>query len=137
MHKRQEVETRPPRGSGGFSLIELIIALIILTFGVLGMAGTTALVVRQTTLADVNTERSAALQSVVERIRATSYNSVGTGSSTVGAFTVSWSVASSTGNTKTVRVITTGPGLRKDTAAVVPTLGNNVQDTFTMIVLLP
>ena len=124
-------------GRGGFSLVELVIAVIILAFGVLGLAGTTAFTVRQITLADVNTERSAAQQAVVERIRSTTYNSVGTGSATIGDFAVSWSVTDSTVATKTVRVITQGPGLNKDTAVAVPMLASNVQDTFTMIVLRP
>ena len=122
---------------GGFSLVELVIAIVILAVGVLGLAGTTAFVVRQVTLADVNTERSAALQSVVERIRSTAYTSVGTGSQTIGSFSVVWSISDSTVATKTVRVITTGPGLRRDTAATVPTLGASVQDTFNVIVLRP
>ena len=127
----------PPQGRGGFSLVELVIAVIILSFGVLGLAGTTAFVVRQVTLADVNTERSAALQSVVERIRATSFNSVVSGSAAGGSYTVAWSVTDSTTTTKTVRVITTGPGLSKDTSAVVPMLASNVQDTLTLLLLEP
>ena len=126
-----------PTSRGGFSLIELTIAVVILAIGVLGLAGTTAFVVRQVTLADVNTERSAALQAVVERIRSTSFATVGSGSQTTGSYTVTWSVTTSTTETKTVRVITRGPGLTKDTAVVVPTLAANVQDTFTMIVLRP
>ena len=125
-----------PAGKGGFSLVELVIALIILTFGLLGMAGTTALVVRQTTLADVNTERAAALQTAVERVRSMPYTSQAAGNMTVGHFTIAWTVSDST-TYKAVRLITTGPGLRKDTAAVVPTLGASVQDTFNMIVLRP
>lgn len=122
---------------GGFSLVELVVAVVILAIGVLGLAGTTAFVVRQVTLADVNTERTAALQAVVEQIRSTSYNSVGSGSQTVGSYAVAWSVTDSTGQTKVVQVITTGPGLNKDTSAAVPMLARNVQDTFTMIMLRP
>jgi Tfp pilus assembly protein PilV len=114
-----------------------VIAVIILAFGVLGLAGTTALVVRQVTLADVNTERAAALQTVVERIRATNTNTITAGSQTIGSFAVSWAITDSTSLSRTVRVITTGPGLRKDSAAVVPMLGSTVADTFTMVVLRP
>ena len=123
-------------GRSGFSLVELVVAVVILAFGVLGLAGTTALVVRQVTLADVNTERAAALQAVVEQIRSTTFSSVGPGSQTVGSYKVEWSVADSTVETKIVRVITSGPGLSKDTS-VVPVLSASVQDTFTMIVLRP
>lgn len=127
---------RPDRtGRAGFSLVELIVAVIILAIGVLGLAGTTAFVIRQVTLADVNTERSAALQMVVEHLRATSYNSVGTGSRTIGSFGVSWSVIDSTSRSKNVRVVTTGPGLARDSAGSLPMLSNNVSDTFTMTFL--
>ena len=122
--------SRGPRA--GFSLVELVIAVIVLTFGVLGLAGTTALVVRQITLSDVNTEREAALQTVVERLRATSTGSISTGSTTVGSYTIAWAVTdSSSAKSRTIRVITTGPGM--DRTATVPTLGNSVADTFTFV----
>jgi prepilin-type N-terminal cleavage/methylation domain-containing protein len=122
-------------GRSGFTLVELVIAVIILSIGMLGMAGTTALVVRQVTLADVNTERSAAVQTVIERLRATSTSSISTGSQTVGSYAVVWSVTDSSSYSKTVRVISTGPGLRKHTTAAVPMLANSVADTFTFVKL--
>jgi prepilin-type N-terminal cleavage/methylation domain-containing protein len=134
--RKHDVANRPS-GRGGFSLVELTVAVVILAIGVLGLAGTTLFVVRQVTLADVSTERAAALQAAVERIRATVYTTVGSGSQTTGSYSVSWAVSDSTNVTKTVRGITTGPGLRKDTAAVVPTLGNSVADTSTLILLKP
>jgi prepilin-type N-terminal cleavage/methylation domain-containing protein len=122
---------------GGFSLVEVMIAIVILAIGILGLAGTTAFVVRQVTLADVNTERAAAVQAAVERIRGTLYTSLGTGNNVTGLYTVSWSIQDSTSITKTMRIISTGPGLRKDTVVSVPALGASVADTFTMIVLKP
>ena len=109
-------------------------AVVILAFGVLGLAGTTAFVVRQVTMSDLNTERSAAFQSVIERLRA-SPSAIGTGSQTIGSFAVTWSVTDSTALSKTVRVITSGPGLSKDTTHSLPRLTSNVLDTFTMMVL--
>ena len=121
----------------GFTIVELVIAVIILSFGVLGLAGTTMLVVRQVTLADVNTERTAALQTVVERLRAMNANNITAGSQTVGSFAVAWSVESENSLGRTIRVITNGPGLRRDAAATVPMLGANVADTFRMVMLRP
>jgi Tfp pilus assembly protein PilV len=118
----------------GFTIVELVIAVIILSFGVLGLAGTTALVVRQVTLADVNTERAAAQQEVIEQLRATSTSQITSGSTTVGSFTVSWAVTDSTVYGRTVRVITLGPGLSKATG-ITPTLANNVADTFNFVKL--
>jgi prepilin-type N-terminal cleavage/methylation domain-containing protein len=123
---------RAPRRDG-FTIIELVIALIILSFGVLGLAGTTAFVVRQVTLADVNSERAAAQQEVIERLRATSTATISNGSTTVGSFTVAWLATDSSTYGKTVRVITTGPGLSKDAAT--PRLVNSVADTFTFVKL--
>jgi type IV pilus assembly protein PilV len=131
----QPTETTPT-SRAGFTMVELVIAVIILAVGVLGLAGTTALVVRQVTLADVNTERAAALQTVLERLRATSTGTITSGSQTIGSFSVTWAVTdSSNAIARTVRVITTGPGLRRDSAATTPMLGNNVADTFTMVKL--
>jgi prepilin-type N-terminal cleavage/methylation domain-containing protein len=124
--------TPPP---GGFTLVELVIAVIILSFGVLGLAGTTALVVRQVTLADVNTERAAAQQEVIERLRSTSTSTISTGNTTVGSFTVTWAVTDSSTYGKTVRVITTGPGLSKTSAATTPRLVGTVADTFSFVKL--
>jgi type IV pilus assembly protein PilV len=128
-------EQRSDAREGGFSLVELVIAVMILAFGVLSMAATTAFVVRQVTLADVNTERAAAYQTVIERIRATNANTLGGGSQTVGSYAVTWTITDSTTLSKTVRVITQGPGLAKDTSSVIPSIQNNVLDTFTILVL--
>ena len=122
-------------GSAGFSLVELIVAMMVLSIGVLGLAATTAAFALQVTLGDVKTERAAALQSVVEGLRAADYASVGSGSETVGRYGVTWSVTDSTGRSKSVRVITDGPGLSQDSGTAVRRLGPNVQDTFSVLVL--
>ena len=54
----------------GFTIVEVIVAMVVLAIGVLGLAGTAAYIVRQVTLADIMTERAAALQTAVERIQA-------------------------------------------------------------------
>lgn len=131
--------TPPPPGRadrGGFSLVELVVAVLILSIGVLGLAGTTAVVIRQVTLADVNTERSAALQTVVEEIRATPYDNLNDGSRVEGAFKVSWDVEDASGQTKSVQVVTTGPGLSAPGGSM-PVVAPAVQDTFSFMVLRP
>lgn len=125
----------PRSRRAGFSLVELIVAVLVLSIGVLGLAATTAVFVRQVTVGDVNAERSAALQSVVESIRAADFASVGSGTQTVGLYGVTWSVTDSTGQSKEVRVITNGPGVSRDSGAAVPMIGRNVPDTFSMLVL--
>jgi type IV pilus modification protein PilV len=119
--------TMPETDRSGFSLVEVIVALIILTVGVLGMAATTMLVVRQTTLSEMTTERSAALQTVIERLRSEDYETLSSGADTVGRFDVNWSVTTGV-RTKQVEIVTVGPGLTS--ASGVPTLASAVADTF-------
>lgn len=130
------LESRLPGKQAGFTLVEVIIAMVILAFGLMGMAGTTAIVVRQTTLADVVTERSAALQTTIERLRAAPFDSVGTGADSVGIFYVKWYVEASTSQWKSVRIITVGPGMSQGVGGF-PALRGAVSDTFTYWVLNP
>ena len=114
----------------GFTMVEVIAAIVILAVGVLGLAGTTAYVVRQVTLANVMTERSVGLQTVIEKVQAMPYDSVGSGTDTVGKFVVTWSSATETAASKLVTIITTGPGLQTSAGNPFPALGPNVADTF-------
>lgn len=123
------------RARGGFSLIEVIVALIVLTMGVLGMAATTGFVVRQTTAADMRTNRTAALQTVLERLRATPWTSIGPGSDAVGHFDVTWSSVSD-GITKEVTVVTVGPGITTVEGAG-PRFSDQVADTFVYRIIRP
>lgn len=119
-----------PRGrEGGFTIVEVIVAIIILTFGVLGLAGTTALMVRQVTLGQMATQRSAALQSAIEQLRATDWNDVGDGSTTVGSYTVNWWIDEDASQSRIMKIVTTGPGI--STGSGFPSLRPDVVDTFT------
>jgi prepilin-type N-terminal cleavage/methylation domain-containing protein len=122
----------PKGGRGGFSIIEVIISIVILSVGLLGTAGTTVLLVRQTTLADMTTDRSAALQSTIERLRALPFDSVTAGYDSVGVFEVSWMVSPDL-RWKAVEIVTTGPGLV--TGGGFPTVAQSVADTFTYRIL--
>lgn len=122
------------RSRGGFSLIEVIIAMIILTVGVLGLAGTTAFIVRQTTLSDLMTERAAAFQTVIDRLQSLPYDSVGAGTDSVGIFAVRWASTTAGGQNKIVRIITTGPGM-SSVGGAAPFNAPQVVDTFTFRIL--
>lgn len=95
----------------GFSLVELVMALIVLAFGVVGLATTTLFITRQLTLAEVTTARVTAIQSVMERLRATPYDSLSAGGDTLGPLVVSWNPTVTSPQTKVVRIVTVGPGL--------------------------
>lgn len=118
----------------GFTIVEVIVAIIILAVGLLGLAGTTVLIVRQTTLADVATDRSVALQSTIERIRATPFADVEAGSESSGLYEVAWSVTDA-GQWKNVDIVTTGPGL--STREGFPAIAQSVADTFSFRIISP
>lgn len=122
-------EAGAERGSGGFSIVELVIAIMILTFGVLGLASATGYMVRQITLAEVTSERTAALQTVVEQLKATPYDSLSAGSDSIGNFLIRWEAVSNGVITRLFVVETVGPGLQR-ASGTLPYLGNSVSDTF-------
>jgi Tfp pilus assembly protein PilV len=119
---------------GGFSMVEVVIALIILMVGVLGLAGTTAFIVRQVTLSDLMTERTAAFQTVIDRLQSLPYDSVASGSDSIGIFLATWTSTTSGGQNKLVQIITTGPGVTS-VAGAAPLSAPQVVDTFTFRIL--
>ena len=129
---------RGPRADAGFSLVELIMALFVLAFGVLGLATTTLSVTRQLTLAEVTTARVAAIQSAMERIRATPYDSISEGADTIGPLVLSWTPTVTTPQTTSVRIVAVGPGLASISPSFsTPTLSSTVADTIVYRVLRP
>jgi prepilin-type N-terminal cleavage/methylation domain-containing protein len=104
-------------GREGFSLIELIIAMIILSVGILAMGASTGYVLGQVRAAELRTDRLTAAQQVAERLRAVDWadlDSACSGPFTVDRFTLSCSVSSPPGaiNLKRVELVTTGPAYR-------------------------
>ena len=104
---------------GGFSMVEVIIAILILSVGVLGLAASTAHIVRQVTFADLITERSIAFQSVIDRLQSLPYDSVDTGADSVGVFALNWSTTPDGPQSKVVRIWTVGPGMGPNVNGVV------------------
>ena len=119
-------------GRDGFSLVEVIIAILILAFGVLGLAGTTAHITRQITLADLMTERSVAFQTIIDRLQSLPYDSVGTGQDSVGVYAIKWASTPDGAQSKIVQIVTLGPGLGSGTP---PGLNAQVADTFEFRIL--
>ena len=113
-------------------MVEVIIAMVILVIGVLGLAGTTAFVVRQITLADLMTERSAAFQTIVDRLQSLPFDSVSSGTDSVGIFAVTWDAVLDGPQNKVVTIVTVGPGLGGTT---IPINDPQVTDTFQFRVL--
>ena len=99
----------------GMGLLEVIVALIILTVGVLAMAASTTFVQMQLWSADLRTERSVARQQVVEALRADPFDSIQTrvqgDAVTRGRYTLWWDAASLQWELKEVQVYTRGPAI--------------------------
>ncbi len=126
------------RAEAGFSLVELVTSVLLLAFGVVGLSTTTLFITRQLTLAEVTTERVTAIQSVMERIRAITYDSIGEGADTIGPLVVSWTPTVTTAQTKAVRIVTVGPGLvSMSEGQSTPKLSRAVTDTVVYRMLRP
>ena len=128
--KPNQANTSALAGRGGFSLIELMIAVVIFAVGALGYAGTSSFLSRQTTAGNVSTERKTALVATIERLRASPFDSISSGSDSIGRFGVQWSVVNSNSRSVLVRIITVGPGLETPPNGGFPRLGSSVPDTF-------
>jgi len=125
---------REPDPRSGFTMVEVIFAIMILAVGLMGMAGTTAMVVRQVNLADLTTERSAALQSTLEELRALPFANLVDGADSVGIYGVTWSVTKPTGQWAQVQIVTSGPGMAPSEGGGLVMMPS-VPDTFTHRIL--
>ncbi len=122
-------ETVRDRKRSGFSLVELIVAVVILSTGVLSMAGTSAWVVRQITLSRLATERAVARQSAIESILAGSFARAVGGSGTFGIFDVNWTVTEDAGRFRTLQIVTVGLG-RSEGSEGMTMISSEVADTL-------
>lgn len=100
----------------GFSLVEVIIAMLILSLGILAMGSATGYVITQVRVADVRTERSAAVQQAVERLHAEPFDSIDdrteANADTLGNYRVWWDVEDQGDNLVDISVYSSGPGYR-------------------------
>ena len=129
---------QPAPNQNGFSLVEIMIATIILTFGMMAMAASTGYVSAELRSSRFDTKRTVAKEQMVEQLRASTYSSLATTSTatTIGQFSFTWVVSAPTNATKRVALITSGPAYRNNygTSRSVRT---TVVDTMTFDVLSP
>lgn len=127
-------ERSPLRDRTGATLLEVTVALVLLSFGMLGMATTTAVMVRQSTLSEIRSERVAASQRVAERLRSMPFTSLADGSADMGEYDVTWTVTASDFRAARIDIVTQGPmhgtgDLRSGAASPIP------PDTFSYTVV--
>lgn len=105
----------------GFTIIEVLIAVIILTVGIVGLASTAALVTRMVGQGQRYTEAASMANERFEILRALPCASLTNGSQASQGYTVAW----------TVTTVGGGDGRRLDVAVTSPTTSGTRQDVFT------
>ena len=86
--------TTSPRA--GFTIVELLVAMMVFGIGVLGLAATTATVTRLMGSASRNTLAATVAQSRIEKLRGTACASLAGGSEKVRGITSTWTVTAAT-----------------------------------------
>jgi prepilin-type N-terminal cleavage/methylation domain-containing protein len=93
----------------GFSLIELIVAILILTVGILGLAATAGQVTKMVAWGGRYGASSVVAAAELEQLRATPCASLASsGTATKGIYSLSWTVTAS-GNLRTLTLTVTYP----------------------------
>ncbi len=102
----------------GFSLIEVIVAMLILTVGVLAMGGATGYILTQVRSAQLRTDRMTAVNQAAEQLRAIAWNDLESACAGDGfdvpPYAVSCHVSQPQGvlHLKRIDLVSTGPGFR-------------------------
>lgn len=105
--------TGPLDGQDGFGLVEVLVAVVILAFGMLAVAGVSMMVAGQTRGAAFDTDQSMAAQQIMDAM-AQDFDAVATGTSdttvTVAgrSYTVGRTVTQPSGHLKTVQLVVSG-----------------------------
>jgi prepilin-type N-terminal cleavage/methylation domain-containing protein len=118
----------------GFTLIEVIVAMLVLTAGLLAMAAGGGWAARSVDSAWVNTERANALQAGIERVRATPFEEIEEGSLQVGRYQVTWSEQSSSDRATVLEFQVEGPGVQPGVFGLAR-VGASVSSTFSYSVV--
>ena len=128
--------SEPTSVRGGFSLVEIIAAIMILSTGLLAMAASMTFVSAQLRSTAFDTQRTLARQQVIEQLRGTFFANLTTNTTgvAVGRYTVRWNVTTpgGVGAVRQVSVITTGPAYRAKKGSRVV-----VADTATIEIVSP
>ena len=122
--------TNRPMADGGFMLVELLVALVVLTVGILSLGLVAGGINQQVKASDISVERSASLRAAVEEIRATPFEDLASGSVTIDAYAVSWTITASASSYKEVEIVTIGPGMAPGLDGGTRRLLATVADTF-------
>lgn len=134
MRSRAQPRGRDTRGT---SLVEVVVAMMVLTGTLLGMASVATLANRQMVTAEFMMERDAARRMTIEFLRALPYDSVRDGSDVLGGYQMAWTVTPEGPRSKALVIVTTGPGLEVRPPSVSSGIFPDVTDTVSHRVLRP
>lgn len=103
------------REERGFTVIEVMVAVLILSVGMLALVSTAATVTRMIGQGQRYSEASTLAAGRFEILRATDCSAMTSSTATEGAYTLSWTVAdTASGNAKAVTLTVTSPTGRGD-----------------------
>lgn len=132
----KQTTPEPASARGGFSLVEIIAAIMILSTGLLAMAASMTYVSAQLNSTAFDTQRTLARQQVIEQLRGTFFDNLTTDATgvSVGRYNVRWTVTTpaGVGAARRVSVITEGPAYRASQGSRV-----TVTDTATIEIVSP
>lgn len=94
--RRSVADPRRLRARAGLTLVEMIIAIIVLAIGVMGLAGTASYVTMQMGGGKMQTVAAGVAQAVADSLSARRCADVVDGTATTRGVTVAWQVADST-----------------------------------------
>ena len=105
----------------GFTIIEVLVAMLVLTIGIIGLTTTAALVTRMIGQGERYSQASTMAAEQFEVFRSRSCTSLAAGTATRGGFTLNWTVQDAAGGrARAVTVVVLSPttrGIRADTFA--------------------
>jgi len=111
----------------GFTIVEVLVAVMILSVGLMGLVTTAGLVTRMIGQGQRYTEASALANERIEILRSQKCPAAGSGTETRGAFTVSWRIVEVAG----------GKGRNFQVVVQSPTTRGNRTDTFQTVQFCP
>jgi Tfp pilus assembly protein PilV len=112
-------ENGSPQGNG-FSLVEIVMAVIVISFGLLALATTSGYVIGQIQSSRLRTERTVAVQQAIETLHSQPYAALADGSAEFGRFTVEWQVQTVNYALTRVELVSTGPSYGPRGVTTVP-----------------
>ncbi|HEX7118715.1 MAG TPA: prepilin-type N-terminal cleavage/methylation domain-containing protein [Longimicrobiales bacterium] len=124
-----------PQAREGFSLVEVIVAMVVLSTGLLAMAATTGYILNRTRATGYATERAVASQQLAEYLQSLPFASVvardSTTPLTVGEYRFWWDVEPKDVYYKHVVVVSVGRGYDRNG------LSESARDTFAISIYQP